>query len=78
MPYPEFLNFAGWCESHSQIFCCQILIIASNVNSGSPPGQKVDGAFPGKRVNVRGKIQGKRHAFFEVATNSFVLQEELS
>jgi hypothetical protein len=48
------------------------------VNSGSPSGQKVDGAFPGKRVNVRGKIQGKRHAFFEVATNSFVLQEELS
>jgi hypothetical protein len=79
MPYPEFLNFAGWCESHRQIFCCQILIIASNVNSGSTSWTNtVDGAFPGKRLMLEERFRGSVVHFFEAATNSFVLQKELS
>jgi len=52
--------------------------MASSVNSGSTSWTNSGWGLSWEEVNVRGKIQGKRRAFFEVATNSFVLQEELS
>lgn len=38
----------------------------------------MDGAFPGKRLMLEERFRGSVVHFFEAATNSFVLQKELS